>query len=45
MTTGFKIIGISTRTSNKNNQSQEDLGKRLVTSEILLDFYLKYAHQ
>lgn len=27
MTTGFKIIGISTRTSNKNNQSQEDLGK------------------
>lgn len=26
MTTGFKIIGISTRTSNKNNQAQEDLG-------------------
>lgn len=26
MTTGFKIIGISMRTSNKNNQSQEDLG-------------------
>lgn len=27
MTTGFKIIGISTRTTNKNNQSQQDLGK------------------
>ena len=27
MTTGFNIIGIATRTSNKNNQSQEDLGK------------------
>jgi predicted transcriptional regulator YdeE len=26
-TNGFKIIGISTRTTNKNNQSQEDLGK------------------
>lgn len=27
MTTGFKIIGISIRTTNQNNQSQEDLGK------------------
>ena len=27
MTTGFNIIEIATRTSNKNNQSQEDLGK------------------
>lgn len=27
MTRGFNIIGIFTRTSNKNNQSQEDLGK------------------
>ena len=27
MTNGFKIIGISTRTTNKNNQSQQDLGK------------------
>jgi predicted transcriptional regulator YdeE len=25
MTNGFKIIGISTRTTNKNNQSQQDL--------------------
>lgn len=24
---GFKIIGISTRTTNKDNQSQQDLGK------------------
>lgn len=27
MTNGFKIIGISTRTTNKNNQAQDDLGK------------------
>ncbi len=27
MTNGFKIIGISTQTTNKNNQAQEDLGK------------------
>ena len=27
MTDGFKIIGISIRTTNKNNQSQQDLGK------------------
>lgn len=27
MTEGFKIIGISTRTTNKGNQSQQDLGK------------------
>ena len=27
METGFKIIGISMRTTNKNNQSQQDLGK------------------
>ena len=27
MTNGFKIIGISTRTTNQNNKSQEDLGK------------------
>lgn len=27
MTTGFKIIGISIRTTNQNNQSQADLGK------------------
>ncbi len=27
MTNGFNIIGISTRTTNKNNQSKEDLGK------------------
>lgn len=27
MTKGFKIIGISVRTTNKNNQSQQDLGK------------------
>ncbi len=27
MTNGFKIIGISVRTTNKNNQSQQDLGK------------------
>ncbi|GET35088.1 hypothetical protein PbJCM13498_39510 [Prolixibacter bellariivorans] len=26
MTKGFKIIGISVRTTNKNNQSQQDLG-------------------
>lgn len=25
MTNGFKVIGISTRTTNKDNQSQEDL--------------------
>ncbi len=27
MTNGFKIIGISCRTSNQNNQAQQDLGK------------------
>lgn len=27
MTNGFKIIGIKTRTTNKNNQAQEDLSK------------------
>lgn len=27
MTNGFKIIGISTRTTNKDNKSKEDLGK------------------
>lgn len=27
MTNGFKIIGILTRTTNKDNQSKEDLGK------------------
>jgi len=27
MTKGFKIIGITTRTTNQNNQSAEDLGK------------------
>ena len=27
MTNGFKIIGISTRTTNENNQSQQDMGK------------------
>lgn len=27
MTNGFKIIGISTRTTNKDNQSAQDLGK------------------
>lgn len=27
MTDGFKIIGISTRTTNKDNQAQQDLGK------------------
>jgi predicted transcriptional regulator YdeE len=27
MINGFKIIGISTRTTNKDNQSKEDLGK------------------
>lgn len=27
MTNGFKIIGISTRTTNKDNQSKGDLGK------------------
>lgn len=27
MTNGFKIIGISIRTTNKDNQSKEDLGK------------------
>jgi predicted transcriptional regulator YdeE len=27
MTKGFKIIGISTRTTNKDNQSAQDLGK------------------
>lgn len=27
MTNGFKIIGISIRTINKNNQSQQDIGK------------------
>ena len=27
MTNGFKIIGISTRTTNQNNQAQQDLGK------------------
>lgn len=27
MTNGFKIIGISCRTTNKNNQSQRDLGE------------------
>jgi predicted transcriptional regulator YdeE len=27
MTNGFKIIGISVRTTNQNNQAQEDLGK------------------
>lgn len=26
MTNGFKIIGISTRTTNKDNQAQQDLG-------------------
>lgn len=26
MTNGFKIIGISTRTTNKDNQAQKDLG-------------------
>ena len=27
MTNGFKIIGISTRTTNKNNKAQQDLGQ------------------
>ena len=27
MTNGFKVIGISIRTTNANNQSQQDLGK------------------
>ncbi len=27
MTNGFKVIGISTRTTNKENKSQQDLGK------------------
>ena len=27
MTNGFKIIGISTRTTNKDNKSQKDLGR------------------
>lgn len=27
MTNGFKIIGISVRTTNQNNQAQQDLGK------------------
>ncbi len=27
MTKGFKVIGISTRTTNKDNQAQQDLGK------------------
>jgi predicted transcriptional regulator YdeE len=27
MTNGFKLIGISVRTTNQNNQVQEDLGK------------------
>ncbi len=27
MTNGFKVIGISVRTTNANNQSQQDLGK------------------
>lgn len=27
MTNGFKIIGISTRTTNKDNQAQHDLGR------------------
>jgi predicted transcriptional regulator YdeE len=27
MTNGFRIIGISTRTTNKDNQAQQDLGK------------------
>lgn len=27
MTDGFKVIGIQTRTTNANNQSQQDLGK------------------
>lgn len=27
MTNGFKIIGIATRTTNKDNKSKEDLGK------------------
>jgi predicted transcriptional regulator YdeE len=27
MTNGFKIIGISTRTTNQNNQSKDDIGK------------------
>ncbi len=27
MTTGFKLIGISTRTTNKDNQAAQDLGK------------------
>jgi predicted transcriptional regulator YdeE len=27
MTNGFKLIGISVRTTNRNNQSQQDLGK------------------
>ena len=26
MTNGFKVIGISIRTTNANNQSQQDLG-------------------
>ncbi|MGI9825445.1 GyrI-like domain-containing protein, partial [Riemerella anatipestifer] len=27
MKNGFKVIGISTRTTNKDNKSKEDLGK------------------
>ena len=27
MTNGFKLIGISVRTTNQHNQVQEDLGK------------------
>jgi predicted transcriptional regulator YdeE len=27
MTNGFKFIGISTRTTNRNNQAEQDLGK------------------
>lgn len=39
MTKGFKIIGISVRTTNKNNQSQQDLGKlwNIFFSENIID--------
>lgn len=39
MTNGFKVIGISVRTTNKDNQAQQDLGKlwEVFFTENILD--------
>ncbi len=45
MKNGFKVIGISTRTTNKDNKSKEDLGKlwgQFYAENILRRYRIKY---